>query len=158
MTESSAEATNAGVVTRPPIIYGAGLIAVLVLHWFWPIPVMGRGGPLWGALALSIIGIAIILLAARTLVAGGTNVDPVLPTTAIVTAGPYRLSRNPIYVGLTLVYLGLTAALNTWWSVILLVPILAIMHLGVVRREERYLERKFGEPYRHYRARVRRYL
>jgi protein-S-isoprenylcysteine O-methyltransferase Ste14 len=158
MTEPSAEATSAGVVTRPPIIYGAGLIATLVLHWLWPMPIVGRGGPVWGALALSIVGIAIILLAARTLVAGGTNVDPVRPTTAIVTAGPYGLSRNPIYVGLTLVYLGLTSAFNTWWGVIMLVPILAVMHLGVVRREERYLERKFGEPYRAYCSRVRRYL
>ena len=90
--------------------------------------------------------------------AAGTNIDPVLPTTAIVTRGPSRYSRNPIYVGLTLLYLGLVFACNTWWGLIVLVPVLAVMHVGVVRREERYLAQKFGEPYRQYCASVRRYL
>jgi len=155
---TSADANSAGVVVRPPFLYGAGFIAVLALRWFRPMPLVGHGGPLWAALALSVVGVAIVLLGRRALVAGGTNVDPVLPTTAIVTTGPYRFSRNPVYVGLTLLYLGLTSAFNTWWSVILLVPILAVMHRGVVRREERYLEQKFGERYRQYCGRVRRYL
>ncbi len=149
---------SAGVVVRPPFLYGGGFIVVLVLRWLWPLPIIGPGGPLWTALAVAVVGLAIILLGRRTLVAAGTNVDPMSPTTAIVTTGPYRFSRNPIYVGLTLLYLGLASAFNTWWAVILLVPILAIMHLGVVRREERYLEQKFGEPYRQFCSRVRRYL
>ena len=90
--------------------------------------------------------------------ATSTNVNPSLPTTAIVTSGPFRFSRNPLYVGLTLLYFGLTLAFNTWWSVVLLVPILIIMHRGVVLREECYLEQKFGETYRQYRSKVRRYL
>jgi protein-S-isoprenylcysteine O-methyltransferase Ste14 len=158
MAKDSAEAGSAGVLIRPPFLYGGGFIVVLVLRWLWRMPIVGSGGPLWAALALSILGVAIVALAARALRAAGTNVDPLRPTTAIVTAGPYRFSRNPIYVGLTLLYLGLASAFNTWWAVIVLVPILAIMHLGVVRREERYLEQKFGEPYREYRSRVRRYL
>lgn len=158
MATHSAEGGSAGVVMRPPFIYGGGFIVVLILRWLWPMPIVGHGGPLWVALALAIVGVAIVVLAARTLRAAGTNVDPLLPTTAIVTAGPYRFSRNPIYVGLTLFYLGLSLTFNTWWAVIILVPILAIMHLGVVRREERYLEQKFGEPYRQFRSRVRRYL
>ena len=158
MTEPSVQASSAGVVMRPPFLYGGGFIAVLVLRWLWPMPIVGHGGPLWTALALSVVGVAIVILAARTLRAAGTNVDPLLPTTAIVTTGPYRFSRNPIYVGLTLVYLGLASAFNTWWAAIVLVPILTVMHLGVVRREERYLMQKFGEPYREYCSRVRRYL
>ena len=158
MAKDCAESGSAGVVMRPPFLYGGGFIVVLVLRWLWPLPIVGNGGPLWAALALSIVGVAIVVLAARTLRAAGTNVDPLLPTTAIVTAGPYRFSRNPIYVGLTLLYLGLALTFNTWWAVIVLVPILAIMHLGVVRREERYLEQKFGEPYRQFCSRVRRYL
>jgi len=105
-----------------------------------------------------VIGVVPSEAEAATLRAAGTNVDPLLPTTAIVTAGPYRFSRNPIYVGLTLLYLGLALTFNTWWAVIVLVPILAVMHVGVVRREERYLEQKFGEPYRQFCSRVRRYL
>jgi protein-S-isoprenylcysteine O-methyltransferase Ste14 len=158
MTPSSAEAGNAGVVVRPPLLYGGGFVVVLVLRWLWPMPIVEHGGPLWAALAVAVVGVAIILLGRRTLVAAGTNVDPMRATTAIVTTGPYRFSRNPIYVGLTLLYLGLASAFNTWWAVIVLVPILAIMHLGVVRREERYLEQKFGEPYRQFCSRVRRYL
>ena len=88
----------------------------------------------------------------------GTNIRPNLPAKAIVTSGPFRFSRNPLYCSLTLLYLGLSAFLNTWWSLILLVPLLLVMHVGVVRREERYLERKFGEEYRRYRSSVRRYL
>jgi len=145
-------------VVRPPFLYGSAFIAVLVLRWFWPMPIVGHGGPLWAALALSIVGVAIVIPGRRALLAAGTNVDPALPTTAIVTTGPYRFSRNPLYVGLPLFYLGLTSVFNTWWGVILLVPILAIMHWGVIRREERYLEQRFGEPYRQYCARVRRYL
>ena len=90
--------------------------------------------------------------------ATGTNVDPTLPTTAIVVSGPFRFSRNPLYLALTLVYSGLTLAFNVWWGVVVLIPLLAVMHRGVVVREERYLERKFGERYRQYRSRVRRYL
>jgi protein-S-isoprenylcysteine O-methyltransferase Ste14 len=90
--------------------------------------------------------------------AAGTNINPALPATTIVTSGPFRYSRNPLYCALTLLYLGLTLAVNTWWGVVLLFPLLIVMHTGVVLREERYLERKFGEPYRQYRSRVRRYM
>jgi protein-S-isoprenylcysteine O-methyltransferase Ste14 len=90
--------------------------------------------------------------------AAGTNVNPALPTTAIVASGPFRFSRNPLYLALTLLYLGLTLAFNTWWGIVVLIPVLIIMHRGVVLREERYLEQKFGETYRHYRSKVRRYL
>ena len=158
MATYSAEGGSAGVVMRPPFLYGGGFIVVLVLRWLWPLPIVGHGGPLWAALAVAVVGVAIIMLGRRTLVAAGTNVDPMLPTMAIVTTGPYRFSRNPIYVGLTLLYLGLASAFNTWWAFIVLAPVLAIMHLGVVRREERYLEQKFREPYRQFRSRVRRYL
>ena len=75
-----------------------------------------------------------------------------------MSSGPYRISRNPLYLGLTLIYLALTLAVDTWWGIALLLPLLVVLHHGVVLREERYLERKFGDTYRLYRARVRRYL
>ena len=90
--------------------------------------------------------------------AAGTNIDPSLPTTAIVQSSPFGYSRNPLYCALTLLYLGLTLAFNTWWGIVVLVPLLIVMHRGVVLREERYLEQKFGETYRQYRSKVRRYL
>lgn len=88
----------------------------------------------------------------------GTHIDPTLPTTAIVASGPFHFSRNPPYMALTLVYLGLTFLANTWWGRVMVVPLLIVMHRGVVLREERYLEQKFGESYRAYRRKVRRYL
>ena len=92
------------------------------------------------------------------MLAAETNINPFKPTMSIVSSGPFRFTRNPLYLALTLIYAGLTLVLNTWWCVVLLAPVLLLIHFGVVAREERYLERKFGGSYRQYRARVRRYL
>ncbi len=151
-------ADNPGVIVRPPLLYGAAFIAVLVLRWFWPVPILGHAMTPWLGLVLLLLGLAIVIPGRRALHAAGTNVNPSLPTTAIVASGPFRFSRNPLYVGLTLLYCGLTLAFNTWWGLVLLVPILIIMHRGVVLREERYLQQKFGETYRQYCSRVGRYL
>jgi protein-S-isoprenylcysteine O-methyltransferase Ste14 len=80
------------------------------------------------------------------------------PTTAIVTKGPFRYSRNPLYVSLTLLYLGVALIINVLWIVLLVVPVLVVMQRGVIGREEAYLERKFGEKYLSYKARVRRWV
>jgi protein-S-isoprenylcysteine O-methyltransferase Ste14 len=151
-------ADSPGVMVRPPLLYGAAFIVVLVLRWFWPLPILGQGVALWLGVVLLALGLAIVIPGRQALQAAGTNINPSLPATAIVTSGPFRFSRNPLYVGLTLLYLGLTLAANAWWGIVLLVPILLIMHWGVVLREERYLEQKFGESYRQYRSKVRRYL
>jgi protein-S-isoprenylcysteine O-methyltransferase Ste14 len=92
------------------------------------------------------------------MLAAATNINPFKPTISIVTSGPFRITRNPLYVGVTLIYCGLSLVSNTWWCFVLLVPVLLLIHFGVVTREESYLERKFGDGYREYRARVRRYL
>jgi protein-S-isoprenylcysteine O-methyltransferase Ste14 len=152
-----AEADNAGVVVRPPLLYVAALGAMLVLRWLWPLPILGDAA-FWPGLAVVVLAVGLLIWGRRTLVAGGTNVDPSLPSTAIVSAGPYRFSRNPLYVGLALVYLGLTLALDSWWGIVLLALVLIVMHVGVIQREERYLEQKFGDGYRQYRSAVRRYL
>jgi protein-S-isoprenylcysteine O-methyltransferase Ste14 len=119
---------------------------------------MAHGIALWSGLALVVLGIGIAIWGRQAMKATGTNVDPMLPATAIVTSGPFRFSRNPLYLALTLIYCGVTLAFNTWWGIVVLVPLLIIMHRGVVLREERYLDQKFGETYRQYRAKVRRYL
>jgi protein-S-isoprenylcysteine O-methyltransferase Ste14 len=147
-----------GVIVRPPLLYGTMLIAVVVLRWFWPMPIFRDARAPWLGLVPLLLGLVIAIPGRRALKAAGTNVNPSLPTTAIVTSGPYRFSRNPLYVGLTLLYCGLTLILNTWWGLILLIPIFIVMHRGVVLREERYLEGKFGDAYRQYCSRVARYL
>lgn len=92
------------------------------------------------------------------MLAAETNINPFKPTTSIVRTGPFRFTRNPLYLAMTLIYLGLTLLANTWWCFPLLVPVLLLIHFGVVKREERYLERKFGDSYREYQSRVRRYF
>jgi len=150
---------NPGVAARPPLLYGGAFVLVLVFHWFWPMPIFGHAVALWPGFVLVVLGVGIAAWGRRTMQAAGTNVNPALPTTTtIVASGPFRFSRNPLYLALTLLYFGLTLAFNTWWGIVVLIPLLIIMHRGVVLREERYLDQKFGETYRQYRSKVRRYL
>jgi len=154
-TTTAASADNPGVIVWPPLLYGGALIVVLILRAVWPMPIVAAT-TVWLGLAFVVIGLAIMATGRRTMTAAGTNVNPSRPATTIVSSGPFRFTRNPLYVGVTLIFGGLTLAFNTWWGFIVLVPVLITMHFGVVLREERYLERKFGEPYRQYRSRVRR--
>ena len=152
------ERDHAGVIALPPVLYGATLLPVLALDWLLPLRVLEQSVAFWLGVALLLVGAGIGVWGQRTMGAAGTKVNPSEPTTAIVTGGPFRFSRNPLYVALTLLYLGLSLAVNTGWGFFALVPLLLVMHYGVVLREERYLEQKFGETYRQYRAEVRRYL
>ncbi len=87
-----------------------------------------------------------------------TSVKPHEPSTALITRGPYRYSRNPIYLALGLLYAGIGIAADSPWTLALLVPALVVMHYGVIIREERYLERKFADAYRRYKSTTRRWL
>ena len=159
MTARTAESADIpGVIAPPPLIYLAALLLVALCRAFVRLPIAPGRSTLWPGLVLVAAAVSIALWGRRTMMDAGTNIRPHLPAKAIVTSGPFRFSRNPLYCSLTLLYLGLSAFLNTWWSLILLVPLLLVMHAGVVRREERYLERKFGEEYRRYPSSVRRYL
>jgi protein-S-isoprenylcysteine O-methyltransferase Ste14 len=149
-------ADHPGVIAAPPLMYAGVFLIALLLQWLAPLRIFGR--TFWPALALVIVGVALAIWGRNTLVAAGTNVNPYRPATAIVDSGPYRFTRNPLYVSLALMYVGLTLVFDTWWGFILLAPLLIVMHFGVVRREERYLESKFGDGYRRYREKVRRYL
>ena len=92
------------------------------------------------------------------MVRAGTNVPPNKPTVTIVTGGPFRFTRNPLYLGGTLVYLGFAMVLGSVWLLWLFVPMVLVLRWGIIHREERYLEAKFGEVYLAYKARVRRWL
>lgn len=152
------ERDNPGVIAPPPLIYAAGLVAGLLMNWLRPIPFLPR--PLARVLGLSAIGsgASILFSGLRAMRRAGTNVDPYKPATAIVTGGPYRYTRNPLYVGLTLIYTGITALANALPAALLLPAVLAVMRRGVIEREEAYLERKFGDEYLQYKNRTRRWL
>jgi protein-S-isoprenylcysteine O-methyltransferase Ste14 len=155
----AANADVAGVVARPPLLYLGFLLAGIALDRVVPLPAPGAGGPRYGAGALLVLaGVALMAAGIRRFRAAGTNVQTTQPTTALATDGPYRWSRNPLYVSLTLFYAGIAMAAGSVWALVGLVPLLAIMRWGVIAREEAYLERKFGAAYRAYKARVRRWL
>ena len=150
----------AGVIAPPPLIFGGFLVAGLLLNAAWPLPVVDVARPVRYAAgaALALLGIAIGLAGFVEFRRAGTDVRPERPTTALVTTGPFRVSRNPLYISQTLVYLGVAVAAESFWALALLVPTLAVIRVGVIAREEIYLERKFGDAYRSYKARVRRWL
>lgn len=146
------------VVVLPPALYAGGLLAGGLLQWLWPLPVHGAPGIRLIGLTLIVGGAALAIAGARELGRNDTAINPRRPTTRVVTTGPYRYTRHPLYVSLTLIQAGIGLALNSLWILLALVPILAVMSRGVIDREERYMERKFGDEYVRYRRRVRRWL
>jgi protein-S-isoprenylcysteine O-methyltransferase Ste14 len=149
---------NPGVIAPPPLIYAAGLAAGLLANRLRPTPLLP--GALSKVLGWPLVagGISLGLWGFREMRRAGTNVDPYHPTTAIVEAGPYAFTRNPLYVGMALVYAGVSARANALPAALLLPAVLHLVDRGVVKREERYLEGKFGEEYRRYKGRVRRWI
>ncbi|HKB11169.1 MAG TPA: isoprenylcysteine carboxylmethyltransferase family protein [Vicinamibacterales bacterium] len=146
------------MIALPPVLYAGAFLIVVVLQVIAPLRITTFAVGVTAGLALIAAGLALARWGRRTMVAAGTNVNPTLPSTAVVTSGPFRYTRNPLYVALTLFFLGLTLIANSYWGVVALAPLLVVMHFGVVRREERYLERKFGDGYRRYQSTVRRYF
>ena len=149
---------NPGVIAPPPLIYAGGLVIGLLANRRYPVPFLPHGLARVLGWLLIISGLAIGTLGFREMKRAGTNVDPREPTTTIVTGGPYRFTRNPLYLSMTLIYVGISALANALPSVLLLPAVLHIMRRGVIEREERYLERKFGAEYLNYKAQVRRWM
>ncbi len=149
---------NPGVIAPPPLIYAGALAIGLIMHWLFPMKFFPRAGAhLLGRVSIGISGI-LALTAFLEMRRAGTHVDPTQPATTIVTRGPFRLTRNPLYLSLTLLYAGIALLVNSLWAIILLPGVLLLIRYGVINREERYLEQKFGEQYLRYKARVRRWI
>jgi len=155
----SPKGETAGVVVPPPLLYVGGFLVGLALDWLLPLGRLPRSRFLMAVgIALLLVQLPLGVAAFRAMRRAGTQVNPYKPTTAMVTSGVFRISRNPIYLSFTLLYLGLVLLLGTVWPLCLLVPVLVVMQRGVILREEQYLEARFGEAYRRYRERVRRWL
>lgn len=149
---------HSGVRFPPPLIY-IGVFAVgLFLQHFFPVSVLS--GELGRALALICIGIGVIFIvwSISLFRHARTSLVPVKPSTALVTSGPYRCTRNPMYLGLACLYVGLALWFAIFWAVILFPIVIVVVQYYVIAREERYLERKFAEDYLNYKVRVRRWL
>jgi protein-S-isoprenylcysteine O-methyltransferase Ste14 len=152
-------ADTANVVIRPTIAWPLAVFAALALQWLKPLPFMPAAvatGFVGGAVFA--IALALAAWAIATLTRAGSNVPTGTPTTTIVDAGPYRFTRNPVYLGMIVGLIGLAIAFDSLWPLVALMPFALVIRYGVVAREEAYLERKFGDAYRHYRSRVRRWL
>ena len=149
---------TAQIIVLPPLVYGAAFIMGLLLHLVFPLhilpDILARG---IGVVCV-LVSCPLALLTLRVLSRAHTPVDPIKPTTALVTEGPFGYSRNPIYVALTLLYVGVALLINALWILLLVVPALVVLRYGVIAREEAYLTRKFGDAYRQYTAQVRRWL
>ena len=149
---------NPGVVARPPLIYLCSILIGLALQFVWPLKVLPSAleATLGGSLML--VAIVLFTLSVRQFLATGTAIQTHRPTTAILRTGPYRFSRNPIYVSFTLLYIGIGVWVNSAWLLGILIPTLLLISYGVIAREERYLAQKFGDEYLQYKASVRRWL
>jgi protein-S-isoprenylcysteine O-methyltransferase Ste14 len=145
------------VIAPPPLLFLVPLVAGLVLGRVvrqprMPTPVRLLGLPLLAA------GAALGGWFFTTMQRAGTPVDPYETPTALVTDGPFEYSRNPAYLCLTLVYTGISLLAGAGWPLVMLPGVLAVVDQGVVRREEVFLEQRFGAAYRDYRERVGRWL
>ena len=149
---------NPGVVGHPPLILLGFLLGAFLIDYYLPLPVLpaevqySLGGVLIAG------GVAVFVLAVRPMRRAGTNIPTNKATTAIVSGGPYRYSRNPIYLSATIASVGIAVMADSVWVLASLIPFLIIINRGVIDREEKYLENKFGKDYLDYKASVRRWL
>ena len=151
---------TAGVIARPPLLFLGALAVGIAADRLLPSPFAVPG---WGirwivASALILVGVALAVAAIRNFSRAETPVPTNVPTRALVTTGIHGWTRNPIYVGFFLIYIGIGIAARSPWILILVLPLAITIRYGVIAREEAYLGRRFGDDYRDYKTRVRRWL
>lgn len=159
---------SANVRFPPPLLYLGALLLSLFVEWLLgirgagPWRLAGLGFPTTlrvpGGLIVGAMGVALMIAGAGLFVKLGTNVRPDRPSSRLVTSGIYRFTRNPMYLGMSLFYLGLALLFDSIIAIVLLPVIIVIIRTQVIAREERYLDVKFGADYRAYKTRVRRWL
>ena len=161
MSENDVQHDTSGVRFPPPLYYLIGLLIGFVMQRFSPIYLAKPGhrvitytlGGIWVFLGLLLAGWALFSFRRA-----GTSPIPHVPTVALVSGGPYHLTRNPMYLAMALVCVGISLALNMLWPLLSAPVVMVILDRMVIRKEERYLETKFGDAYRQYQARVRRWI
>jgi protein-S-isoprenylcysteine O-methyltransferase Ste14 len=158
--ETTAPPAHAGVKFPPPLVYAAGLVAGWLLDWEWPWRIAARPSTWRWFLAAALIAFALVMIASAVILfrRAQTSLIPNQPSAAFVVGGPYRFTRNPMYVSMAALYLGVSLALNSWWPIVLLPFVLLVIQRAVIAREERYLRARFPAEYPEYCRAVRRWL
>ncbi len=157
LTTPVLEVANVGLV-RPPLVYLGSIAIGLLLHLAWPAQFVPPSLSMPAGGGITLLAIVLFVSAVLTFRRAGTPVPGNRATTTIVRSGPYRFSRNPIYLAFSLLQLGLSIWVNSLALLLTLIPALALMSLLVIPREEHYLEARFPGDYSSYKAAVRRWL
>jgi len=147
------------IIAPAPLLYLGTLTLGFYLQSVTPQSILADDGLhlILGALLFTLATL-LTVWSLRALRRRGTTPNPRKPASALVADGPFRYSRNPLYVAMTGLYLGIAFLSNAAWLLVLLIPLLALMDWGVIRREEVYLAKRFGKSYRNYQSRVRRWV
>ena len=153
----SSEEDSPHVVAPPPLIYLAGLGVGFFLQWIVPISFMPENLVPIGIIFV-VSSILLVIGAIRSFMMAKTNIDIRKPSTNIVATGPYRFSRNPMYLSMALLVAGIAIWVNSLWILIPLIPSLIVIQIGVIAREEKYLTEKFGDEYVQYKTQVHRWI
>jgi len=149
---------NISPSVHPPILMLIHLLAAFPLNWLFPLPFAFPEILVWAGYLLVLSGIGLSFNAVSHIVKAHTTLDPHGSVTEVVTSGPYRFSRNPIYLGFVCMLIGFPLIFHSYWGLILSPVLIVSLYRLVIRHEEAYLERKFGDVYNSYRSRVRRWL
>jgi protein-S-isoprenylcysteine O-methyltransferase Ste14 len=159
VTNGEISSDNPGVIAFPPLIWLIGAVISALVHFFViRLPIMRYELCLVCGIVLVIVAPTLALSALVTMKKAGTNVDPAKPALTIVRGGPFRFTRNPMYLALCLLQVALGFFLHDWITLLFVVPLALVLHYGVILREERYLTAKFGEPYLELKRDVRRWI
>ncbi len=152
------ERDTAGIPVPPPLVFLVPLAVGYVFSRLYPVRFLPpAAADLLGGLLLA-LWLAVTVPAILTFRRARTSINPMVPSTALVVTGPFRFTRNPLYLGLAFGYSGVSILTQAWWAFALLPLVIVVMQRAVIEREERYLERKFGQEYLQYKQRVRRWL
>jgi protein-S-isoprenylcysteine O-methyltransferase Ste14 len=155
---SEVQQDHASVRIHPPILLLLHVFAAFLLNRLFPLPFAFPKILMWAGYVIILVGIGLALSAAGRVMQAHTTLDPHGSVTEIVTGGPYRFSRNPIYLGFVLLLIGFSLVFGTYWGLIASPVLIASLYQFVIKHEEAYLEKKFGDAYTGYKSRVGRWL
>jgi len=147
-----------GVRIPPPVVYVAAFLISLALQARFPLPFLARPIALGLGGAIAALGALCIVTSIPTMLRGRGTLNTAGPSAALVVSGPYRFSRNPMYLGLTLLYAGVAVMFGVVWALLFVLPLVIYTQIWVIAPEERYLQRAFGDDYSVYSAHVRRWV